>query len=66
MIQSVLFNKNLWSQEQARNYLIKHHFIDNGVDETDNEYRYRQHEPDHSKRYFTKTLKHGVQYIIMY
>jgi len=66
MIQSVLFDRNLWSKEQAIKYLELHHFMDNGVDETENEYRYRQVEPDSSKRYFTKTLKHGVQYIIMY
>ena len=66
MIQSVIFNKKFWSQDQARKYLLRHHFIDHGVDETDNYYRYRQHEPDSSKRYFTKTLKSGIEYIIMY
>jgi hypothetical protein len=66
MIQSVLFNKHLWSQEQARKYLIKHGFHDNGVDETTNEYRYRQHEPDSTKRYYTKTLRSGIEYIIMF
>jgi hypothetical protein len=66
MIQSVLFNKHLWSQFEARKYLMKHGFKDYGVDETENELRYRQHEPDSSKKYYTKTLRGGVQYIIMY
>jgi len=66
MIQSVLFNKHLWTQLSARKYLIKHGFKDNGVDETENEFRYRQHEPDKSKKYYTKTLRSGVEYIIMF
>jgi hypothetical protein len=65
-VQSVLFNSNLWTQEQARKYLSRHHFVDNGVDETENFFRYRQINPDPTKRYFTKTLKHGVEYVIMY
>lgn len=65
-VQSVLFDKHLWSQAHARNYLKKHHLKDMGVDETENEFRYRQIEPDKNKRYYTKTLRHGVQYVIMY
>lgn len=66
MIQSVLFNKHLWSQKRARRYLKRKGFKDNGVDETENQLRYRQHEVDHTKKFYTKTLKNGVEYIIMY
>jgi hypothetical protein len=66
MIQSVLFDKHLWNQSSARKYLIKHGFKDNGVDETENFFRYRQHEPPKDSKYYTKTLKHGVEYVIHY
>ena len=65
-IQSVLFNRNLWTQEQASKYLIRHQFKNDGVDETENYFRYRQHEPDSKKRYYTKVLNNGVEYIMMY
>jgi len=66
MIQSVLFDKHLWSQEQARKYLIKHGLKDNGVDETENFFRYRQEEPPKDSRYYNKTLRGGVEYVIHY
>jgi len=66
MIQSVTFDKHLWTQSQARKYLARHHFKDNGVDETENQYRYRQHEPPKDSKYFIKTLRGGVQYVIHY
>jgi len=65
-VQSVLFNKNFWTQEQARKYLMTHHFKDNGVDETTNMFRYRQYEPPKDSRYYIKTLKHGVELVIHY
>lgn len=66
MIQSVLFNKHLWTIEQARKYLQKHHLKDMGVDETENFYRYRQMTPPKDTKYYTKVLKGGVEMIIHY
>jgi hypothetical protein len=66
MIQSVLFNKHFWTQQQARRYLKRKGFKDNGVDETENEFRYRQIQPPKDKKYYTKTLRGGVQYVIHY
>ena len=66
VVQSVLFDRHLRTQEQARRYLSKHHFKNNGVDETTNFFRYRQVEHDDNKRYYIKTLKHGVELVIMY
>ena len=66
VVQSVLFDKHLFNQERARHYLKTHHFKDSGVDETLNFYRYRQVEPDPNKKYYIKTLKHGIELVIMY
>ena len=66
MIQSVLFDKHLWSLEQTRKYLKTHHFKDMGVDETENFYRYRQFDPPHDSKYYTKVLKGGVEMVIHY
>lgn len=65
-IQSVLFDKKKWNEHSALNYLIKHHFKGHGVDNKENHLRYRQVEPDSSKKYYTKVLKNGVEYIMMY
>ena len=65
-VQSVLFNKHFWTQEQARKYLKRHHYMDNGVDETTNFFRYRQFDPPKDSRYYIKTLKHGVELVIHY
>lgn len=65
-IQSILFNKKFWSTSRAHQYLLRHHFKDQGVDEKENFLRYRQTDVDHTKKFYTKTLKNGVEYVIMY
>jgi len=65
-IQTILFDKKFWSTSRAHQYLLRHHFKDNGVDEKEHHLRYRQHEPDSNKKYYTKKIKGGVEYVFMY
>lgn len=65
-IQTVLFDKKFWSESKAHNYLLKHHLKNNGVDDKEHYLRFRQVEPDSTKRYYTKKIKGGVEYVFMY
>lgn len=65
-IQTVLFDKKFWSESKAHNYLLKHHLKNNGVDEKEHFLRYRQTDVDHTKKFYTKKIKGGVEYVFMY
>ncbi len=65
-IQSVIFDKDVFSPPGAINYLRKHglksHF--KPMHETEHFYRYRQTNPKPHDKYITKKVAHGVEYII--
>lgn len=44
-IQSVRFDKTIWTEERAKQWCIKHDFYIDGFDNADNEYRFRQYDP---------------------
>lgn len=50
-VQSVLFNKKYWSQAKAIEWLKKQGYVNNGVHETQNYYRYRQFDPEPRREY---------------
>ena len=71
-VQSVLFNKHLFSVMQAMNWLRLHGF--HGTyenihypDETKNYYRFRQYNPIKGERYITRNSKtSGIKFVISY
>jgi len=64
VVQSVLIPKT-FTIEYAKNWLKEHKYKYNKIDVTDKFYRFRQTEPNPSKRYYTKVLDNGVELIIM-
>ena len=44
-VQSLIFDKNNWSIQKAKNWLAKHKFKFGKVDVTDRYIRFRQHDP---------------------
>lgn len=68
-IQSVLFEKEIYSLEQALSYLVRHNLTAKKVDITDRFYRFRQLSPETLKRqgykkFRTINIKDGIEYII--
>jgi len=65
-IQSLIFDKGLFSKSQAKRWATQHGFVSTGVDTKENTYRIRQHEPSSfSKGTFrTIELSEGVQAVI--
>lgn len=69
-IQSVIFNKNIYTKTQSEKWLVKHgfktSFYGKGVDITDKNYRWRQSSPLKYKSFITKQGPPGIKYIIGY
>lgn len=64
-IQSVLFDKKLWTTRKARSWLSKKKLKRiKRVDVTENNYRYRIRPPENFKRMITKKSKSGISLII--
>ena len=67
-VQSVTFDRQLWSERTARNWLQRHGFRANfrnkGPHITTNMIRYRQHDPRPGARTFTKDIGGGIHLII--
>lgn len=67
-IQSVRFPKDEWNLEEAKDWLNKHNY-QTDVDETENQYRFRQANPDDFKYYRTfkrKSNKKNYQKVVGY
>lgn len=45
-VQSVIIPKDRFTKRQAQSWIAQHGFVDPGVDETDDYYRFRQMDPD--------------------
>lgn len=56
-VQSVVFNRRLWSPSDAKRWLTRHGFVAKKVDVTPNAYRFRQLEPGQFVRFRTKTIE---------
>ena len=63
-VQSVLFDRDLWSQVKAIKFLKLHEKKYNKVDYTTNKMRFRQYNPKKNAKYITKNIANGVQYVI--
>jgi len=65
--QSVRFSKKKWTVEKARAWLKGNGFVVSAVDETENQLRFRQFEPDDSRfRYRNKSLGDGITLIVAF
>lgn len=65
--QSILFDKNIYSLEYAKDWLYKHNYSNSTqVDETENNYRFRQQNPDNfdENSFRTITLTNGIKAVI--
>tara|TARA_Y100000361_G_C11103938_1_gene313614 strand:+ start:500 stop:727 length:228 start_codon:yes stop_codon:yes gene_type:complete len=67
-VQSVIFPKNKFTEQQATNWIIKNNFTTKGKKiknfKTTNFYRFRQLPPSQFKSYRIRRLKEGVMLVI--
>lgn len=68
IVQSVLIDRSVYPNVyKAINKLLKMGFEYNKIDVTENNWRFRQREPDDKKKYMTKnTNSSGVKIIVQY
>ena len=66
IIQSVLFDKKIYTLSQALKKLMKRGFKYYKVDDHGDYFRFRQSEPIKNKNYKTIKTGKGIKYIIMY
>ena len=60
-IQSVEFDKYMWTPVAAHQWLIKNHlYPSKSYHETDNYYRFRLEPPEIFSRFYTKKLSKGI------
>lgn len=64
MIQSVIFDKSIYSLKEAKDWLDERNFKTE-VDEKPNYYRFRQVEPNPKYHYYTKELQPGLKIIVI-
>jgi hypothetical protein len=63
-VQSVLFDRDKFTIEQAKDWLSRNGFKSDKVHETDKKYRFRQSSPDFCNgKYRTKEITDGVQFV---
>lgn len=63
-LQSVLFDKEIYTTGQAREWLEKHNIVPiKRVHTTENFYRYRIRNPKDFNRFFTKKIKYGIDFV---
>jgi len=66
-VQSVLFNKNIWSLSDAIKWLREHKYKVKKVDVTENFYRFRQRKPRAKYRYINKKLgSSGIELVLFF
>ena len=63
-IQSVRFNRKLFTRKQAEKYIKENDYINKKVDITNKWFRYRQYTPIKNEIYRTINLKNGIHLII--
>jgi hypothetical protein len=63
-VQSVLFDRDIFTPEAAIIWLVKHNFKVKKIDITKNLYRFRQYHPDKNARYRIKQLPNGVSLVL--
>ena len=70
-VQSILFNREIWSPEEAVKWLQHHMFVAKKLDATPNYLRFRQHTPAKLKQIGltqlrTKHIGDGITLILAY
>lgn len=65
-VQSILFDRNLWTQQKAKKWLMNHDYIYPKIDITENFFRFRQKVPDKNKRYRTINIGRGIEFVLMF
>jgi HK97 family phage prohead protease len=64
--QSVCFYKEKWTKESSNKWCKDHDYYVDGLDETDNLYRYRQYDPDDSKfRYRNQEIEKDSIFLVI-
>ena len=65
-VQSLLFDRDVFTKTDARKWVKSHGFVDLGVDEKPNTWRFRQHEPTEHERDSFRTIyfRPGVQAVV--
>jgi len=71
IVQSVLFDSNIWDVPNAVAWLVDNNFKVIKIHKTDKKYRFRQVSPDALKKkgyvnYMIKKLNNGVELVIAY
>ncbi|MEN6360051.1 MAG: Clp protease ClpP [Smithella sp.] len=68
--QSIRFKKeNGWTESNSKDWVKEHDGFTDGMEETDNEFRFRQYDPDYSEfhyRTYDKELPAGIYFVIGY
>ena len=64
--QSVVFSKKNFSLSQARSWLKRHKMYTDGLDETENSYRFRQYNTSPDFRYRTKQIQTGIVLVMAF
>lgn len=64
IVQSVIVPKSKYTKTEAEQWVRKKGFKIDKIDETENFYRFRQHNPRKYSYYITKTLRSGIKLII--
>ena len=66
IVQSVVLNKDHFTKNQAIKWIKDNGFENNGIDEKENTFRFRQYNPEDLKgrRYITKKFNGGIELII--
>ena len=65
-VQSIVFNKSLFSKNEAIVWLKTHEYKYGGVDEKENSWRFRQEDPEKYKRIISKKIDRGIVLVIGY
>jgi HK97 family phage prohead protease len=64
--QSVCFYKDKWSKEEAKKWCKDHDYYTDGLDETDNLFRFRQYDPDDTKfRYRNQVIEKDSIFLVI-
>ena len=63
-IQSIVFNKRIWTKRKAINWLNKHNYKTD-ADDSPNWLRFRQLPPNNRKKYISLYISDGLFFVLM-
>jgi hypothetical protein len=66
MLQTILIPRKSFTLPEAVVWLKDNHYPHHKIDITGNYYRFRQHDPIEHSKYYTHTLKNGVELVHSY